>query len=390
MGLIARLRPWIGIKEFLAALRFSSGNIPVFEKSFADKFENKYGVMFSHGRSAIYTFFKSIGLDQDEIICPAYTCVVVQHAIALSNNVPVFVDCADGSFNMDCDLLEEAITEKTRCIVVTHLFGYPMDVHRVQQIVSAAEIKYGHKIYVMQDVAHSYGAKWMGDLVTEFGDCAVFGCNVSKLMTSVFGGMLITNSDQLHEKVRSYRNDNFKSVGLSKSIKRFIYLLAIRIAFIPWVYSITNWLERKGALNRFVKYYDESVIDFPEDWDELPCELEARVGLVQLSKYDDIIAHRQRNAKRVIDILKDDKRLNLLPYDENATYSHLVAVVEDRAWWEEHYRKKGIQIGILIEYSVPEMTSYQQYKRGEYPKSAYYSEHCINFPIWCGIKDYAP
>lgn len=388
MALIPRLRPWIGIKEFAAALTPSNNAVSKFENSFANKFGNASGVMFSHGRSGMYTFFKAMGLENDEIICPAYTCVVVQHAIVLSGNIPVFVDCAEASFNMDLDQLEAAITGKTRCIVVTHLFGYPMDVDRVQSLVKNAEKKYGHKIYVMQDVAHSYGAKWDGKLVTEYGDCAIFGCNVSKIMTSVFGGMLISNSKEISNSVRTFRDTNFKKVGILKSMNRFIYMTAIRIAFIPWIYSMTNWLERKGLLNRFVKYYDESVIYFPEDWDQMPCELEARVGLVQLGKYDEIISLRQRASKRIIDSLRGDDRLKMLPFNEDATYSHLVGVVDDRDWWVEYYHKKGIQLGILIEYSVPEMPTYQKYKRGNYPRAAYYADHCINFPIWCGVKDY--
>ena len=221
MALIPRLRPWIGIKEFAAALTPSNNAVSKFENTFANKFRNANGVMFSHGRSGMYTFFKSMGLEEDEIICPAYTCVVVQHAIVLSGNIPVFVDCAAAGFNMDLDQLEAAITTKTRCIVVTHLFGYPMDVNRVQTIVKNAEKKYGHKIYIMQDVAHSYGAKWDGKLVTEYGDCAIFGCNVSKIMTSVFGGMLTTNYEEISNSVRTFRDTNFKKVGFVKLMNRF-------------------------------------------------------------------------------------------------------------------------------------------------------------------------
>jgi len=115
--------------------------------------------MFSFGRTALYALLKAWGLEKDEVICPAYTCVVVQHAIVISGNTPVFVDCEEGSFNMSYDGITDAITDKTRAIVVTHLFGYPMDVHKIQSIVSDAEEKYGNKIYVIQDAAHSYGAK---------------------------------------------------------------------------------------------------------------------------------------------------------------------------------------------------------------------------------------
>ncbi|MEM9025146.1 MAG: DegT/DnrJ/EryC1/StrS family aminotransferase [Bacteroidota bacterium] len=175
--MIPRFKPQYGWREWLAAWRFTRGNIPAYEAAFARKFGVEHGTMFPHGRSGMYALFKVWGLEKAEIVCPAYTCVVVQHAVVLSDNVPVFVDCPEGDFNMDLGKLEAAITEKTRCVVATHLFGYPTDLDALGAIVARAEEKYGHKIYVLQDVAHSYGTEWNGRLVTEYGDAAIFGWN---------------------------------------------------------------------------------------------------------------------------------------------------------------------------------------------------------------------
>lgn len=381
MSLIARLRPYFGWDDLMAAL-IPKGNksIAQFEQAFADKMECEHGTMFAHGRTGLYTLFKIWGLENDEIIAPAYTCVVVQHAISLSDNIPVFVDSAKGSWNMDYDLLEAAITEKTRCIVVTHLFGYPMDPERVQEIVKRAEEKYQHKIYVVQDCAHSFGAKWNGELVTKYGDAAIFGLNISKVLSSVFGGMVITNSSETDKALKEYRAVNNKHNQFVKSIMRLIYLVAVLVAFQPIVYGFINWLERSGFLDRFVKYFEDDKIYFPEDWDTMPTQLEARVGLNQLKKYDEIIRRRKINAEYWMDRYKDDDSIEFLPNIEGSTFSHCVALIKDRQTWEENLRKEGYQLGILIEYSVPEMRAYQSFKRGEYPVSVYYSEHTINFP----------
>jgi perosamine synthetase len=388
MKLIPRLKPYLGWDELRAALTPSKGKVAQFEKAFAEKFECKEGVMFSHGRSALYSLFKGWGLADVEIISPAYTCVVVQHSIVLSGNIPVFVDCEEGGPNMSYEGIASAFTEKTRAIVVTHLFGYPMDVERVERMVREAEERYGHKIYIVQDVAHSYGAKWNGELVTRSGDAAIFGMNVSKIMTSVFGGMAISNSEETVTNVRAYRDEHFNKMGLSKSLHRLIYLMAIKFAFNSWVYGFTNWLERKGILDRFVKYYDESIITFPSDWDQLPCELEARVGLVQLKKYDGIIAKRQEASARYIEAMESNPDIQLFPHIEGSTYSHFVGMVDDREAWLEHYFKKGVQLGILIEYAVPYMKAYEKYRRGDYPIAKSYSERSINFPNWPDVPHF--
>ncbi|WP_323594882.1 DegT/DnrJ/EryC1/StrS family aminotransferase [Aliarcobacter butzleri] len=377
-----RLKPNYTFSDWLAIFNiFQKNPIKSYEKEFSQKFENNYGVMFQHGRTGLYALLKVWELENDEVICPAYTCVVVPNAIVLSGNVPVFVDSSKESFNMDLELLENAITEKTRAIVVTHIFGYPIDVVKVQKIVKNAEQKYGHKIYVIQDAAHSYGAKWQGELVTKYGDAAIFGSNISKIINSIFGGMVITNSKETFDKLKSWRTNNTKVLGFSKSIKRFIYFVAVNIAFNSYIYGFVNWLERIGALDRFVKYFEEDKIYFPTDWDIMPSNIEARVGRNQLKKYDYIIEKRVENAKNWMNKLQD-KDCHFMQDIQGSTYSHCVALVENRGDWLEKYREDGIQLGILIEYSIPYMKAYESYKLAEYPVSLEYSKKSINFPNW--------
>jgi len=382
LKLTPRLKPNYTYSDWFAVFNvFQKNPIEKYEKEFSAKFENDYGVMFQHGRTGLYALLKVWGLENDEVICPAYTCVVVPNAVVLSGNVPVFIDSEKKSFNMDLELLEKSITEKTKAIVVTHVFGYPMDVLKVQEIVKNAEQKYGHKIYVIQDAAHSYGAKWQGELVTKFGDAAIFGSNISKVINSIFGGMVITNSQETFEKLNSWRKTNTKKATLSKSIKRFIYFAAVNVAFNSYVYGLVNWLERIGALDRFVKYYEEDRIYFPDDWDLYPTNIEARVGRSQLKKYDFIIEKRIENAKNWISKLKNED-CEFKDNIEGSTYSHCVALVENRDKYIEKYKKEGIQLGILIEYSIPYMKAYENYKKEEYPMSLKYSKKSINFPNW--------
>ncbi|HNF17338.1 MAG TPA: DegT/DnrJ/EryC1/StrS family aminotransferase, partial [Leptospiraceae bacterium] len=144
MKLIPRLKPYYSFSEWLSILQFGRKSVQRLEKEFAEKFECRYGVMFSYGRTALYALFKVWNLQNAEIICPAYTCVVVQHSIVLSGNIPVFADCEEGSFNMSLSEIRRAVTEKTRAVVVTHLFGTAMDVNAVNEIVREAERKYNH------------------------------------------------------------------------------------------------------------------------------------------------------------------------------------------------------------------------------------------------------
>lgn len=280
--------------------------------------------------------------------------------------------------------LSSSITRNTGAIVVTHLFGYSMDVERIDKIVRQAEKKFGIKIYVIQDLAHAYGTSFKGKMVSTYGDAAIFGCNISKIINSIFGGMVITNDYETSALLREYKNQNLKKPTAYKEFLRFLYLIASTIAFLPRVYRIINFLERNGILDRFTKYYKEDLIDFPKDWDEQPKKVEARVGRIQLKKYDSIVSKRKKLARQIIGSFKNRKDIIFLKYNDECTYSHIVALVKNRKKWISNYRIKGKQLGSIIDYSIPEMKSYRKIKnsQSDYPISRSYSKQIINFPIY--------
>ena len=161
--MIPRLKPFVGSEEFLSLFQTQKNAVERFEKAFAAEFSTRYALAFPYGRSALWAFFKALGIEGAEVVQPAYTCSVVGHATVLSNNIPVFVDISLNDYNMDLDLFRKAITPRTRAVLPTHLFGYPMDVDSVNQIVREAESRFGQRIYIIQDCAHSFEAEWQGN-----------------------------------------------------------------------------------------------------------------------------------------------------------------------------------------------------------------------------------
>ena len=129
--MVPRFKPAIGWREIIALFRLNSGAVEKFEKEFAEKFQSVDAVAFPYGRPP-NGLFKALGIEDAEVIMPAYTCSVVAHAIALSDNIPRFIDIDLHDYNMNLDLAEEAINEKTRAIIATHTFGYPKDLERLE------------------------------------------------------------------------------------------------------------------------------------------------------------------------------------------------------------------------------------------------------------------
>jgi dTDP-4-amino-4,6-dideoxygalactose transaminase len=382
--MIPRLRPYLGSEELSALLRIEGGRVCAFEDAFARTFAAQHALAFPYGRSALWAFFKAVELENAEIILPAYTCVVVAHAVLLSGNIPRFVDITLTDYNMQLDQVEQAINQRTQAVVATHLFGYPLDIVRLQAIVQAAERRFGHKIWVIQDCAHSFGARWQGQLVCSAGDVALFGLNISKLMTAIFGGMLTTNDSALAERLRTWRDQHLHPASLGREIRRLLYLLAVYGAFSQTAYDLVYWLqERTPLLNPLTKaYHLDEKVHFPPDYTEQMGNVEAQVGLAQLGKYAQIVQKRVEYASYYHKHLQEAPGWVKPPWVEGATYSHYVVRVPNRDHLLAVMARRGVQLGQLIEYSVPHMAAYQRFAAGEaFPNSWLCSQSMINLPV---------
>lgn len=379
-----KFKPSFGISEIIKIFRLNKNAVDQFEKKFAKKFEAVDAVAFPYGRSAQWAFLKSIGMKNSEIIMPAYTCSVVAHAISLSGNKPVFIDINLEDFNMNLNLVEKAINNQTRAIIATHTFGYAQDIYKLEEIIRNAEKKYGNKIYLVQDCCHAFDARHDGKLISSSGDVSVYAFNISKMMSSIFGGMLTFHDKNLANKVRQWRDQNFVKPSFFKGIKRRLYLIAVFIAFSKPIYKFIWWLQnRTTILDKFTKaYHLDEKIHFPPDYLEKMIDIEAAVGLVQLEKYTDIINNRVKNAKKYNEVFREKKGWKLPPVIEGSTYSHYVVLVPNKDEVIKEYAIKGEQLGELIQYVVPLLNCYSEFENPEdYPNSLKASKEAINFNV---------
>lgn len=377
-----RFKPKLGWQEFLCLFRPHSGSVRQFEKAFAVKFKACDAVAFPYGRAAQRTFLQAVGLKDSDVIMPAYTCSVVAHAISLSQNKPVFVDINLQDYNMRLDMLEKAVTSETRAVIATHTFGYAQDLDRLEDIVEKASTRFGHKIWLIQDCCHAFDAAWKGRQIGTSGDVAIYALNISKMMTSVFGGMLTFQDQALADKVRAMRDLNYKRAGWRKSCLRRLYLLAVFISFHPIMYALTWFLQKRTRLlDRFTKaFHLDEQIAFPPDHDVMMCDFEAAIGLVQLSKYDDIITKRRSVAQYYDENLLLEEGWVKPPIVDGATYSHYVVRVPDRQKTIDEYAKKSIELGELIQYSIPATKPYLD-QSGSCPNAWIASQQTVNFPV---------
>lgn len=376
--MIPRFKPALGAREILAALR-GSDNLDVarFETSFAKEVGQLHAVAFPYGRTGLLMLLKALGLQSAEIICPAYTCVVVPHAIVLSGNIPVFVDSGTDA-NMDLDAAEALIGPQTRALIATSIFGHSVDLEKL------ANIQQRHPdLIIIQDCAHSFLSEWQGEPVHRAGRAAVFGMNASKMMMSVFGGMITTDDATLARRLREIRDHNVLAPPTGKTIARFLYLLALYPAFWQPFYGVTETLRQSGLLDRFTRYYDESVIDMPRDYLIGMSQLEARVGQVQTMQLRQFIEAHRAYAEFFRNSLANLPTLSWVDAPHGSSFSHIAARVGNKRDVMDKAHAAGVQLGEVIEYSIPEMAAYRSLGGDlrAFSMSAAFSRQTINLPV---------
>jgi dTDP-4-amino-4,6-dideoxygalactose transaminase len=191
------------IIEALGKTQFILGpNVQAFEKEAAEHLGVKHALTCASGTDALHLALLAAGIGEgDEVITTSFTFIATAEAIRYVGAIPVYVDIKADTLNIDADLIEAAITDKTRAIIPVHIFGQPADMNKIMQIAKK------HNLLVIEDCAQSYGAK-IGDEIT--GGIGLVGCHSffpsKNLGCYGDGGMVTTNDDAIAEQIRIYRN----------------------------------------------------------------------------------------------------------------------------------------------------------------------------------------
>jgi perosamine synthetase len=236
-------------------------SIPAFEEGFANYVGCEYGVAASSGSTALHLAVAAAGIGAgDEVLVSSSTNIATALAVIHNGAIPVPVDSENVTWNLDLDLIEGLITEKTKAIIPVHLYGHPVDMDRLMDIARH------HNLLVIEDCAESHGATCRGKMTGSFGDMACFSFYANKVITTGEGGMITTNNEQFAERLRLLRN-------LAFTKPRFRH-------------------EEAGFNFRMTGY-------------------QAAMGVAQLAKIDKILSEKRRVAQTYNQLLGDVEGLQL-------------------------------------------------------------------------------
>jgi len=190
------------VSAVLRTSRLSLGpQMEEFEQAMARYTGTSHAIAVNSGTSALHLCNRALGISEgDEVIVPSFAFIAVANVLRYERAVPVFIDIDPQTLNLDPARIEEAITPRTRAILVVHTFGCPAALGEILEIARR------HQLFVIEDACEALGAQFDGRKVGSFGDAGVFGFYPNKQITSGEGGMIVTNNSNVAAFARKLRN----------------------------------------------------------------------------------------------------------------------------------------------------------------------------------------
>ena len=308
-----------------------------FEEEFAEYTGGKYCVGLASGLDALWIAFRVLGIGAgDEVLVQGNTYIASVMGITINGATPVFIE-PDEYFNIDASKLEEKITDRTKAILVVHLYGQASNMEPIMKIARK------HNLRVVEDCAQSHGACFHGKMTGTFGDIGCFSFYPSKNL-GAFGdaGAIVTNDTKIAEDVRVFR----------------------------------NYGSEKRYYNRVVG--TNSRLD----------EIQAGLLRVRLGHMQELEEEKRDICMRYLRELKNDQ-IELPGIREGASHiwHQFVIKTERRQELIDYLNEK--EIGTIIHYPIPphlsEAYQYLGVKKGTLPITEHYAETVLSIPLYNGM-----
>jgi perosamine synthetase len=317
-----------------------------FEKNFSKYVDRKYSVAVSSGTAALEIAVKALGIKKnDEVLIPNFTIISNALAVLRQYAKPVLIDCNLDDWNIIISDIEKKITNKTKAIIVTHIYSFPNDMDKILKICKR------RKIFIIEDAAEVLGLNYKNKRCGSFGDISTFSFYANKQVTTGEGGMISVNSLQLYKKCCSLRNLCF---GRSN---RFDH------DDLGWNYRMTN--------------------------------IQAALGLSQLKNIKYIVNKKMNIGRCYFQKLKNNKNLQILPpsnlFAKNI-YWVVGIVIKKKKIIASKLTKKLAKYGIQTRpffWPMHEQHIFKKmkiFKNKKFPNSSYLARYGLYLPSYFKLK----
>ena len=397
-GKIPRFSPSFSPDEAKIAIRYLLQDGPnddvvrKFEHRFADYIGTKYAVMVPSARYGFYLLLRALGItEDDEIMIPGLTYFAIPAMVPLLKAKPTFCDIGLYSHVLDPESFEARITEKTKVVVPTHLFGTPCDMGRI------CEIAKRHNIKVIEDCAQSTGAKFQGKRVGSWGDAAYYTFGLTKNITTLSGAMITTND----EEIATYVRTKIEAGGYpskKRAIKEVVTGMAMYIATHPALYWATvhpavvlgNQFGKDPIHERFGEA-ECSYQELPSYYQDQSKALavQAAVGMKQLDRIEELNGARRKNGQALDMGLSGLDGLGVPSYPNGADPIYMSFVVHhhNRKAFADLLRQRGVDTTTGYMNNMSDHPLFQQYKMN-CPNATRANQEILHLPVHPNLSEH--
>jgi len=358
--------------------------IEEYQQKFARFLGAERAFAFWKGRVALYALLRALDVGEgDEVILPGYTCVMNVNPIKYAGARPMYVDIEPDTFNMNVNLLEEKITNKTKVIIAQHTYGYPCEMDTIMKIAQSSGI------CVIEDCCLSLGSKYKGRMVGTFGRAGYFSFQWNKPYTTGLGGMVITSDRELAERIESLTANEMCPPSGREVFMLRMQLIIYRLFIYPGTTALAQrlfrYLTKKGAV-----IGSSSTSEFEpvkaDDFFKAMSTVQARSGIRQLGKIEKNMVHRRKIAQLYDELLaakdwqpsKDSRELA-----EPVMVRYPVRITEkDKALAQA--AKAGIELGSWFEcplHPIETPLASYGYEPGMCPEAEKAGNEVVNLPL---------
>ena len=350
-------RPWVTdadrdrVMEVLNGHILTHGpNCHAFEEEFAAQMGGGYAITTTSCWASLHLSMIHLGLGEgDEVLVPAQTHVATVHAVEFVGATPIFVDCELDTGNVNIDLMEDLITDKTKAIVVVHYAGIPVDMVRVMEIAER------HGLKVVEDCALAIGSRVDGRHVGLFGHTGTYSFYPVKHITTGEGGMLVSQHKDVVDAIANFR--------------AFSYDRSLAERKVPGIYDV------KGVGMNYRM-----------------SELQAALGRGQVEKIPEILKRRAANFAQLKDRLAAVDHVHVLDTTqerlENSHYCLIALLKGDQAKRRDEVvlslKDKNVGTSVYYPHPVPRLKYYREkygYTAGQCPGAEAISDEAIALPV---------
>ncbi len=280
-----------------------------FEKKIADMLGVKHCIAICNGTIALEIAIRALGLS-GEVIIPSFTFIATAHALQWQEITPVFSDINSKTHTLDPQKIEMMITPRTTGIIGVHLWGRPCDIERLTEL----SLKYDLKL--MFDASHAFGCSYQNKMIGNFGELEVFSFHATKFINSFEGGAIVTNNDDLADKIRLMKNFGFSGfdnvIHIGTNGKMTEIAAAMGITSIENLYSFVEINKR--------------------NYDKYKQELE-KINGISIINYDE----KERCNYQYI-VLEIDEKTTKISRDQLMTILHIENVIARRYFYPGCHR----------------------------------------------------